>query len=280
MAIQSKNFVEFLHMGRTATDRGPSEAIWEDCPVLELQNNPMLGSHFMTDFTGEGVVCATNKTAAEGVALGTTGPFGARTTTAALITTANDDVNGVARITSGTTDNAGATLFYPSTAVTAGTYKFSSGNKLWFECRIAKSNIANNIGNLFIGLATFNKTGNADLITTSDAMHATLDCVGWRQLAAAGATIAGVCQKTGQSALTTTGATHTMKAATYVKLGFTFNGFWLTFYVNGVAMADPVAITTAHFPDAYMAFYMSTMNAATTSVNYDLDWLRIGHQIG
>ena len=53
----------------TATGRGPSPLIWDDCPVLDYTLNPQLGSHVFDDLHS-GIDVAANKAVAVAAALG------------------------------------------------------------------------------------------------------------------------------------------------------------------------------------------------------------------
>lgn len=128
-----------------STKRGPSSVIWGDCPVLDLVEDPGLGMYFFDDFLMTG---SANMSSAYANSIGQWASYGY----AGAQTNDGQKEGGVLKMSSDG-DNEGLTLLS-----TTGAFRFLTtstlalNQKMWFECRIAKSSIATAHLSVFVGL--------------------------------------------------------------------------------------------------------------------------------
>lgn len=176
----------------------------------------------------------------------------------------------------------------------------SSYKKLWFECRVKVSTIADTNGNLFIGLMEPVAATAAIPITTSDVLAAK-NFVGFLKTSSATASTGPVVRavfKKGSGTVyaadssgttaafdatnITTSAFTSLAATTYVKLGFKFNpsrlnAHKMALYVNGVEQTSfyfsATDMTTNWPTDKLLGFCTGVMNSTgTTPMTATLDW--------
>ncbi len=257
---------------------GPSPAIWKDCPVIAFLQNPAKGFHFFDDVL-DGIDVATNQSAAVAAALGTTGKFGAFTgTTANTIASVATDSRGSAVISTDT-DNESAMVVWPKGATIAGKVKFAVNKKLWFECRIKVSTIADSISQLFIGFAEEALNSAGALLLINEAGMADKDYIGFVKEYADGGKLNTEFNTAGGTKVSTGNAV-TLVANTYIKLGIYCDGSAVTYYADGVALGGATTIVTTDFPDGEeLAFYLENMcGAAGTVGTVTIDWLRIAQE--
>jgi hypothetical protein len=132
----------------TATNqlRGPSPSIWATCPVGDFQEDPGLGMYFWDDFLVAG-----------SAAMGSTykNSFGQWAVYADAGALANDDAKegGVLTLTSGTDLDQQVWESSVGSFRLVTTSTLALNGKLWFEFRAAKSSIATDILEAFVGLA-------------------------------------------------------------------------------------------------------------------------------
>ena len=263
----------------TAAGRGPSPEIWDDCPVLDYMVNPQLGMHFFDDIM-DGIDVVTAKSAAVAAALGTTGMFGAYTgTTANSIATLATNSQGAA-VLSTDTDNESAMIYWPKGGTVAGKVKFTTGKKLWFECRIQVSTVADSISQLFIGFAeeALNSAG-ALLLINEAGLITTKNYIGFLRTYADGNAMDTEFNTNGGTPVTGTGEV-VLEATTWTKLGIYCDGLNVTFYQDGVALATATTTATTDFPDGdELVFYLENMcGGAGTVGTVTLDWIRIAQE--
>jgi hypothetical protein len=262
------------------TSRGPSPMLWKDCPWDQIIRDGSKGIAFFDDFvdsfqdpttakiygkyacldTGDSTITATN-VAGGGVQL--------------LVTTDNEDVG----IRLGT----GSPFVISDTAAAA--------KKLWFECRVKKSSIANtSAGGVFIGLANEDALA-ANFIADAAADFADNDYLGFWFPEADGDDVGLVYGITGQAPTTPTGldSLDVIVADTYVKLGFFYDpdaaaAKRIKLYVNGLEYTTGVSATniaTATFPDGEemnLMFYASAGNGGD-DFTATMDWWRIAQLV-
>jgi hypothetical protein len=66
---------------------------------------------------------------------------------------------------------------------------------------------------------------------------------------------------------------------TFHKLGIYCDGQTITFYIDGVALADTVNLSDANFPvDEEMGFYFGIVAASADTIVSSIDWLRIAQE--
>lgn len=193
-------------------------------------------------------------------------------------------------------DNEGFT-FLPQVGIVKVS---SSTKKLWFECKIQTSTIADTKHNLFAGLMQPIVPTTGYPLSVSDAL-VDKDQIGFVRYADAtagnGSVVKFVYKKTGQTAqmLTTSGAAAvdatnittakvaTLVAATFIKLGFKIDyskgAKAITVYVNGVDYGYYVTATNiaaATFPTLGMGLIFGVMNATgTTPGTSGIQWAQV-----
>ncbi len=262
----------------TTAGRGPSPLIWDDCPVLDFMLNPQLGSHFFDDLQ-EGIVVAANQTTAQAAALGTAGKFAAFALTGTAISTLATDTGGVVTLTVTTDEDADCSIAYPLNTLTAGMFKFASGKKLWMECRVKVDNVTNDKINLFCGFAEEGQMATNQLMAAAGGATSDEHYVAFKIEQADGDqwqtqynTNSG-----GHTVLQVAAGTITINS--YSKLGIYFDGTTITYYIDGVALADTVEISGTNFPvDEEMAFYFGINAASATSIVASIDWMRVAQE--
>ena len=264
----------------TTAGRGPSPAIWGDCPVDEFKNNPEAGMEFFDDFI-DGVDIATAQATAAASALGTTGKWtGATDTTANSVATSAADKKG-AVILSNDTDNESSIIAYPKGAQVAGKFSFVSGKKLWMEARLQVSSIADTISQIFVGFAEEGLVVGGTLLTINEAGLADKDYVGFvREYADGDAMNTNFNTESGGASPVSNSNAVLLAAAAYTKIGIYFDGTTVTFYQDGVALAGTFAITATDFPvGEELAFCVENMCGAAGTLNtVTLDWVRIAQE--
>ena len=274
------------------TSRKPSPAIWGDCPWEEL-NDPRSeidGITFFDDFTdGLEVPFATGALQTTSGALGrykafsvTAGVWGPdnmpHSTTAAVF---GGVISGLCD-----SNNDQAAL---GTYVCPFLLTTTQNSKLWFEARVAKTSIATNMGQFFVGLGetqvlgTTGYTASVPLADT-DTNATTLAMLGWQR------------QEDGLGVLNTVYADHaspftnvqasantTLAANTWIKLGFRVDmasaNACVRFFADNVETTTPMTRATllaTTFLDVsnlgpLIAFYADS--AGTADYTY-LDWWR------
>jgi len=243
-----------LDEGGLAGGAGHSPAIWSDCPIFQMMVNPALGVYFHDDFHS---VCTTGFPY---LITGDTGTFlavpGSMYGEAIATTTAAD--NKEVEVTSGNN--------------IAGLIKADATHNWWFEARVKLSQIAAEQG-VFVGL--YQETGvAADIIDDATMAMDVKDYLGFQIIIpdAAAAIWQTVFALSGQhhqvvSATAATGST------SYVKLGMKSILGTVTFYVDGVVLADSTTSAAHDFPlDQVMqlALFIKTGSAAASSIT--IDW--------
>ncbi len=262
----------------TAAGRGPSPLIWDDCPVLDYTLNPQLGSHVFDDLHS-GITVAANVAVGAAAATGTVGQFAAFTLTGTAISTKATDTGGVVDLTVTTDEDADCRIAFPQNIEVAGMFKFAVGKKLWMEARIKVDNITDAKQNLFLGFMEEARMATGELIAVAGGATADVDYVGFRQDEADGDAF--------QTHYNTVSGGHTVLSATagvitinnFHKLGIYSDGTTITFYIDGVALADTVNISAANFPDGEeMGFYFGIVAASATTIVSSIDWMRVAQE--
>ena len=235
---------------------------------------------FFDDFI-DGIDIATNIAVAAASALGTTGVWtGATDTTANTVKSTVTDRKG-SIILSTDTDNESAMVVYPKGAAVAGKFQFSTGKQFWMEARIKVSSIADTISQLFIGFAEEALTTGGLLLTVNEGGLADKDYVGFvREYADGDQLNTNFNTASGGSSPVSNSNAVTLVATAYTKIGMYSDGTTLTFYQDGVALADTFLLAATDFPlDEEMAFYIENMcGAAGTANALTVDWVRIAQE--
>lgn len=297
------------------TSRGPSGAIWKDCPIAAIQEDPSLGMHFFDDF----LVCGNADMSS--AYKNSIGPWTAYGYAGAQL---NDGLleGGVARL-SCDGDNEGMALLGST-----GSFRFLTtstlalNRKMWFEARIARSSITTAHMEFFVGLMKPTLSSGLPaaaqpITTTDDTLMTAGDLFGFHgngatgtrggptEVAVAFELASGTINyPTNLTTLMASTGNTVLAATTFVKLGWVFDPDapsvlvgtatarqtagtlrkkLIRFYVNGVEAptflsSDDVANATATqaFPTAFMTPVIAMMNQASFSSDYlAVDWLRI-----
>jgi len=262
----------------TAGNRGPSPLIWDDCNVLDFMINPTNGFVYFNDFIDGGYTLAAAQTVThlnEGVC-GFTGA-----TSGSTIDTEKDEPTGALTLSSTTiNEGAGINILGGVNDAAQVIFNTSSTEQVWFEARIKSLNITNAKFGIFCGFAEEGLASEGGVIGTDDILT-DKDYVGFHKLAADGDTLDTVFNTAsgGTSPVTIKPDAVTLEADTYIKIGFHFDGTTVTFYANGVALADTIAKTATDFPDGQeMCFYFVAMNAHGDPAESTIDWVRIARE--
>lgn len=253
----------------TAAGRGPSPAIWDDVPIANIIADPTLGTHFFNEFN-EGPVGANN-------ASDYTGEIGWDTsaTAGSVVTPQADQPTGVVRIETTTINEGGAVAALYGGNV-AGNFLPS---RTWaMEARVSFLNITDSKFAAFLGFAEEALLAEASLIANATPWDlADVDLFGFHKLNADGDALDTRHNTNGGGGLTdVANDAVTIAADTKIKLGMKCDGTTITFYVNGVALADTVLLAATNFPDDQeMAFYFVLMAGHGDLASIDIDWVRI-----
>jgi hypothetical protein len=268
------------------TGAGPSPAIWADCPIGNIQAQVEQGSggilveDYFPDYssTATTVINKHGMPTFEGAC--TIGGVAGRGGGVALF---------------GTTDNQEAALEQGGSQAAPFVIPVTSstdGYKLWFECRIKKSTIADAIGGFFVGLAG-EGAGVADFIADAGADFADVDLLGfWNDETddSVGSHVHLVTQKTGAAFDTIVDTFDTLVADTYVKLGFVYDPGGpdtkkIRFYADGTESGTYVGEDsgdatvflgdTTNFPGGEeMTPLVAIKMASGTDMTVTMDWWR------
>lgn len=262
----------------TAAGRGPSPLIWDDCPVLDYTLNPQLGSHVFDDLHS-GIEVAANVAVGAAAATGTVGQFAAFTLTGTTVSTKKTDTGGVVDLTVTTDEDADCRIAYPQNIETAGMFKFASGKKFWMEARVKVDNVTDAKQNLFLGFMEEARMATGELIAVAGGATADVDYVAFRQDEADGdawQTHHNVASG-GHSTVSATAGVITIN--TFHKLGMYCDGVNVYFFIDGVQLADSVALAAANFPvDEEMGFYFGIVAASADTIVSSIDWMRIAQE--
>jgi hypothetical protein len=307
------NTIDYAANLVASTQRGPSESLWNNCPVDAILQDPALGTHFFDDMTLVGNPALN--------AASSIGQWASWADTSATITDGAED-GGVAVLTPASTSgqivlgsNAG------SFRMVSGATGFPLLGKLWFECRVAIGSITTAIRDLFVGLVdntTTQVTSAANLVvgTAGNVLITTPNLIGFHFRDTTNPTDVGfafnVAGGTVQYptnlqtlSLTVAGAALTAYAAVtngngtgFIKLGFLFDPAaaptiissassgqtagntqraLLKVFVNGLPAAAFLTTTNvqaATFPTGRMAPVIA-FGAKSTAPKAYIDWIRV-----
>lgn len=297
------------------TDRGPSDAIWSNCPIADFQQDPQIGMHFYEDFLLSGNA---DMTSAYKNSIGQWSTYGYA---GSLL--ADGAAEGGVLTMGADGDQEGVTLESASGSyrlVTTSTLALNG--KLWFEAKIARSSIATAKGDFFVGLCTPSLSSGLPaaaipITTTDDTLSTTPSFIGFHSTSSTG-TRGGptevavafnlasgtVNYPTNLTTLMASTGQTVLAGGTFVKLGFIFDPFaqmkqisaatarqtagqvkraLIRFFVNGVEAptfltSDDVQNATAGqaFPTGFMAPCISVMNTTgSTPPTMSTDFIRV-----
>ena len=243
-----------------STSYGLSPAIWSDCPLLQMEVNPLYGASDGDDFVGTGGCLVTaNKYAFAG----TNGTF-----------TAVDAVMGGEVIL--TDPGADNDEIYVSANNNGPQLYLDAVSTWWFESRIKISQITVEQG-IFVGLLKQGGMG-ADEMTDDTMALKVQNYLGFQvvePVAHAPRLYTVQCIDAGarsQLAL----LSYTFAANTFVKLGMKSIAGTVTFYVDGVADATTTLSSSAQFPlNKAMCANWACKTGAASANTMTIDWWKI-----
>jgi hypothetical protein len=258
-----------------------SPAIWKSCPAFELQNGLDDGFLFFDDIVGT-FTQATNVAAASTTLPSPWCAFTDATagnTIAQSVLTDTGVAGGAvgAALLSGTTTQEGGVLgVHTGLNTSAPIPALTAANKVWWECRLKISSITTQEIAFFAGLLPVAKiaTPVSTVFATAGSVMAAIDHIGFMKIAAGTTAIKTVHGNGTATVLSATAGT--IAADTYTKLGMYWNGAIATFYQDGVALTDTLALAATQFPaGANLAWHLAYMVGSGASDNtLSLDWLR------
>lgn len=265
------NTVDWKKNGAVDTTRGPSPAIWADCPIKDIIENPGIGVFFRDDFTSFPITPPTTE--------GNWGQYAMFSSTGGTATAGTGQ--GGELVIGSDGDNEGVSLRTVSTP-----FKITRGlKKLWFECRIKFSDIADTKNGLFVGLRE-----NAALDATHPiAAAGTLadeNFVGFHRLEGDGDQIDTVYKANGVTQVTVQAdaLASALVADTYVKLGLIFEPEndlagtnRIVFFNNNLRMTTSYNLASGagtDFPnDVGLGLVLAMLNATASSPGTNvIDW--------
>lgn len=246
---------EKLAISGTAALKGPSPLIWDDCPWVEIGNDPTIGFRHFDDYLG-----TIDVTTADGYVV--------TTVNSGNIEAVVDEQGGVLQVSSGgnnaTDDGANVQLQNCM-------FKSAAGVRIFFEARCKMTDTGDD--QYYIGLAGVDTT-----LIAAGIMDDAVDKCGFYRIAAT--TADKICTITARtSADDATADVATIADATYVKLGFVINGLTsVKFYVNGTLVET--GTTVANIANAVMCLsYAAQVEQTSSDADLEIDWVRIA-QVG
>lgn len=273
------------------TTRSPTEAIWADFPIDEIEGYGGLrvGYGFTDDFvkqcpnTDAGLFEDAGESAGMGyLFFADTGVLHKAQPGA----TEGNGVGGVLEVSVNDSDNDESVMSTasPSFLIT-DTNAFKS--KLAFECRCKKASIADDALAMFMGLGWDHGAGVSvaknDCLTDTDGALGAFSFVGFHVDHANGDAIDFVVKAEGQAQTVIAAGILVPEADTYFKLGFVFDpnasvSERIAIWVNGVRQGTFVTATqiaAATFPDGEaMAAVMAEKVGESAEVKSQKDWWR------
>jgi hypothetical protein len=275
-------------------DRGPSPAIWKDCPIQEFQEQPGKGSHMFDDFRNS----LLKKEEAGRTAL--TGGIGelhgdmawsiySETALIADIALQADDEGVLMLDTDGTDDDVVGITGGDNVQGVWRSPKIGEEQRFWFEARVKVSTITDTDLSWFIGLMEPGKLGDGTPLGAVGAL-ADVDYIGFHVAEADGDDLTLVYNEaTSGTAQANTGSI-TLVADTYVRVGMKVvklgNKVTYRFFADGVDLGDGVAVTldgaaNANWPgDTNMDIMVAVTSGALgeDGDNLKIDWIRMAQE--
>jgi hypothetical protein len=251
--------------GSVDTTSRPSAAIWHDCPILQITEDPGTGYLIFDDFL-EVPKHLTN--VANGAAQA--GRYSTFLSSTSTISGAAE-TGGAAFLTS-TGDDLAAVLASGGTP-----FNLASGQKkLWFEARVKVGSVSNTKNNVFIGLFSDTAPTATVPMTALGAMAAD-KFVGFHRLEGDGDRF-DLVHGDGTAATLLADAV-TLAANTYVKVGMVFNGSQIEFFADGLSVGT-LAASATNYPDSEtlgpMIAILGASGSDTTGVY--IDWWRVAQE--
>lgn len=268
--MNTQQYKGSMGLGLADNSRGPSNAIWADCPVLDIIDGSVDGVFLFDDFLNGPRVAA----GAENQYAGYGGGYRGFADTGG--SAAEGGEIGGTIVLSSDGDNEGASF---RTACTP--FQIARGQgKFWFEARIKTSDISDTKHGIFVGLMADNVLTATSPITALGAI-ADVNIVGFHRLEGDGDFMDTVYKADGVAQVTLQADAVSLTANTYVKVGMVFNptNNELWFYRNGVKLATiyslPAGLGTDFPNDVRLGLVIAVLNATASSPgNAEIDWWR------
>lgn len=275
----------YKNKGTTDTTRNFSPAIWGNCPVNLIRDGVLRGYVDGDDFLPPGVISedAVDDLYQKYIDTSNTIRLAANSTTAygGILELVTDATDNDAPVIQRHGANAGSTAIGPYIIGNSAGAAF----RLWFEARINKSSIADNVCAFACGLAQVGRAADNGLLEddTGDIVDS-ISFIGWRNLNDNGEELDFVYQDGGQTAPVEVMANAaTLVADTYIKLGFVFDPFatasqQIKLFINNVEQSTYVTTTNIDattFPENdALAFVFGTKNGTAGASTGRIDWWR------
>ncbi len=189
--------------------------------------------------------------------------------------------------TSGVADNDQISLQWGGHELTPfGSFPFSvipgMSKDLAFECRLKVNTIADNIGDIFIGLAGAAGVAPAavsvPITQTADTLATTLSLLGFHKQSGDGDKV-DLAYERASGTVARKADVGTLVADTYIKLGFRYSGRnkTVSIFVDGEEVTSsrvtPAVTGATPWPNDYMAPIIATMQVdGTTGMTPTVDW--------
>lgn len=273
----------YKNRGTTDTSRNFSPAVWGDCPLQAIRSGVLRGIIDGDDFTFLQTEDGTDDHYQKYIDTSNTISIAANSTTA---------YGGILELVTDATDNDAPVIQrLGANALTAAIGPYIIGNTagaafpLWFEARINKSSVADNICAFALGLAQHGVAADNGLLEndTGDIVDS-ISFIGWRVKHDNGEELDFVYQDAGQTAPTEVMANAaTLAADTYIKLGFFYDPLAIAsqkikLFINNVEQSTYVTTTNmdaATFPENDpLAFVFGTKNGTAGASTGRIDWWR------
>ncbi len=223
-------------------------SVWESCPLLPIEADPIIGPRYFEDFL------------AQTIGTNTIGGWTFTSVTTGGTTLSTTLTGGVALLTAGAvTAGQGSTLIMAQPSWTVGTTQ-----QFWYESRMQITGLSTTPKvQFFAGLAAAGSTA----LITSNAVDTTKDFIGFGGVSTTGV----ILSTTAASSSATTGTGFTWATDTWHKLGIFATPTSVKFYVDGVVVNT---ITTNIPAGALAPIYVMQANATVTPV-LNIDYVRV-----
>lgn len=242
-------------IAESASGKGPSPAIWSDCPLLALEYGAREGFAFFDDFLGP-----IDVTSADGWTI-------TQVTSGAISGVATEQ-GGVLLVDSAGNASADDGI---NAQLKNCMFRAAAGRKIWFEARVKMNDATDQF---FIGLA-----GVSTALIASGAIEDTVDkCGFYHEAASTDNYISAISSRTSSDEKNTDVGANA--DATYVKLGFVIDGLTrVSFYRNGVLVAT---CTDANdIPNAVMCLsVVAQIEGTGADAEMSVDWVRVAQEGG
>lgn len=166
------------NLGSADTSRGPSKAIWNKFPVMEVIADPNRGIHFFDDFNEFGLP----GTQTTEINLGRYKVYNTGSTKVAQASTLNsaEVADGMISITTDTAGDQGVIGTHGCPILLSTTTR----GQMFFEARVATTSVSTNDGQLFVGLCESDTVTYGAAIPLADANATASTCamVGFNRL--------------------------------------------------------------------------------------------------